>query len=125
MHGRWVRLLYALAGQNTTPLTIGSRCAHERTLDWTQSNTLPARMDRERHVMTASSQPDYQSYTLRLWRLGETGGWRATLYTPQTGRRYTFATVEQLCAFLQAVTSATDEHEANPAAIHPPSNYKR
>ena len=45
--------------------------------------------------MSESSRPDYQAYTLRLWRLGASGGWRATLYTPMTGRRYIFATVEK------------------------------
>ena len=67
--------------------------------------------------MSESSRPDYQAYTLRLWRLGAAGGWRATLYTPQTGRRYTFATVAKLCAFLQAVTDAAVEQEPDPAAI--------
>ena len=49
-------------------------------------------------------QPDYASYLLRLWKSNERGSatWRASLESTTEGRRYNFAHVEALIAFLAA-----------------------
>jgi hypothetical protein len=61
-------------------------------------------MDKER--------PDYLSYLLRLWREenhkvpGADKIWRASLESAHTGEKRTFASLEDLCAFLQNQTDA-------------------
>ncbi len=47
-------------------------------------------------------QPDYASYLLRLWKSNEHGSavWRASLEPTAEGRRYNFAHVEDLIAYL-------------------------
>jgi hypothetical protein len=49
-------------------------------------------------------KPDYASYLLRLWKSNEHGSavWRASLESTAQGRRYNFAHVEALIAFLAA-----------------------
>ena len=50
-----------------------------------------------------SGEPDsYQTYLLRLWRVPRQGKWQwcASLESRQTGEHQSFATVEQLLAFL-------------------------
>lgn len=47
------------------------------------------------------TRDNYQAYTLRLSRVGDTQAWRATLYCAVTGQRWRFADVEQLNAFLR------------------------
>jgi hypothetical protein len=49
------------------------------------------------------NEPDaYQTYVVRLWRAQCHGvwQWRASLESPYTGERFTFATLEQLLALL-------------------------
>jgi hypothetical protein len=64
--------------------------------------------------MWMSDEPDaYQAYLLRRWRVSCQGKWqwRASLESPRTGERQSFAGLEQLFAFLsercegQAATS--------------------
>lgn len=43
----------------------------------------------------------YQAYLLRLWREGQDAPWRASLEDPHTGQRLSFASDEQLLAFLR------------------------
>lgn len=56
----------------------------------------------------ADEHTDYLSYLLRLWRVDEapTGAaedviWRASLESPFTGERMSFACLEDLCDFLR------------------------
>jgi hypothetical protein len=44
------------------------------------------------------------SYLLRLWRSGETGGWRASLQSIPSGERHMFADMESLLAFLVSLS---------------------
>jgi hypothetical protein len=46
---------------------------------------------------------DYQAYMLRLWRTEYKGQWqwRASLESPHTGERQSFAVLDQLFAFLR------------------------
>jgi hypothetical protein len=43
---------------------------------------------------------NYQAYLLRLWRDGAQTPWRASLQSTATERKYHFATLEALFAFL-------------------------
>lgn len=59
----------------------------------------------------ARGPADYLSYLLRLWRVREGRAldwgvpvWRASLQSPQTGKRVSFATLEDLFTFLRART---------------------
>ena len=65
-------------------------------------------------MITEATHRDYQAYTLRLWRLNESGGCRATLYSAQTGEHQSFASVEQLCTFLSSLTCTTTEQQQEP-----------
>jgi hypothetical protein len=52
--------------------------------------------------MSMSDEPDaYQTYVLRLWRARCQGKWqwRASLESPNTGERHTFASLPQLFAY--------------------------
>jgi hypothetical protein len=53
-------------------------------------------------ILMPTEQPDYASYLLRLWKSNECGNasWRASLESMAEGRRYNFAHVEALIAFL-------------------------
>ena len=56
-----------------------------------------------KEVNPKSAEPDlYQTYLLRLWRVSRQGKWQwcASLESRHTSERQTFATVEQLLAFL-------------------------
>jgi hypothetical protein len=59
-------------------------------------------------------RPDYLSYLLRLWRVREHGppAWRASLQRPGSGERLSFATLDELFAYLrrQTGTRAGTEH---------------
>ncbi len=46
-----------------------------------------------------NSRP-YRSYLLRLWCEAPDRRWRASLHDPRTGKRFGFASLEQLFAFL-------------------------
>ena len=50
-------------------------------------------------------QPDYLSYLLRLWRVGEEEAtWRASLESSHTGERKGFASLDDLFGFLREQT---------------------
>jgi hypothetical protein len=51
-------------------------------------------------------RPDYLSYLLRLWRVGddEEPIWRASLKSAHTGRQVGFGGLEELFAFLREQT---------------------
>jgi hypothetical protein len=51
-------------------------------------------------------QPDYLSYLLRLWRVGDGEGltWRASLKSAHTGQQVGFGNLEELLAFLREQT---------------------
>jgi hypothetical protein len=50
-------------------------------------------------------QPDYQSYLLRLWRVGEgEEGWLASLESAHTGERRGFADLEAMLVYLRRET---------------------
>lgn len=53
--------------------------------------------------MKKVTQPDYQSYLLRLWRDGESAPWRASLENTSTGEARTFAEIQMMTAFLMDV----------------------
>ncbi len=55
-------------------------------------------------------EEQYLSYLLRLWQSRRNGEfvWRASLESSQTGQQYLFATLEELCAFLQERTNLPD-----------------
>jgi hypothetical protein len=55
----------------------------------------------------------YVSYLLRLWQT-ERGGtlvWRASLQSAHTGERLGFASLADLCAFLEQETAPIDEEQ--------------
>jgi len=54
----------------------------------------------------ASKQRRYLAYLVRLWQVMSGGQlvWRASLEDPRTGEQRGFANLEQLIAFLYAVT---------------------
>ncbi len=51
----------------------------------------------------ANKQPSYLAYMLRLWRVDNQGEpiWRASLESPHTGERQSFADIDKLFSFLQ------------------------
>ena len=52
-----------------------------------------------------NGEPDsYQTYLLRLWRAQCQGRWqwRASIESPHTGERQSFATLDELCNYLKA-----------------------
>jgi hypothetical protein len=56
--------------------------------------------------MPNDDRQDYLAYMVRLWRAEEDGGpvWRASVESPHTGERQTFANIELLIAFLKEKT---------------------
>ena len=57
----------------------------------------------------------YLSYLLRLWRVQEKGRdmWRASLHSPQTDRRVSFRSLEELLAFLRRETATAVESDGD------------
>ena len=53
-------------------------------------------------MSTEDESDGYQVYLLRLWRARCRGQWecRATIESPGTGERQSFANLDQLCAYL-------------------------
>ncbi|MBN1811944.1 MAG: hypothetical protein JXA14_08925 [Anaerolineae bacterium] len=51
------------------------------------------------------------SYLLRLWQTDHRGAlvWRASLESAHTGERWGFASLAELCAFLNQETAAVNE----------------
>jgi hypothetical protein len=58
-------------------------------------------------------RPDYLSYLLRLWRVRERGppAWRASLQRPGSGERASFATLDDLFAYLREQTGVRSDAE--------------
>ena len=57
--------------------------------------------------------PRYRAYLLRLWQEGQQEeerprDWRFSLEDPHTGKRYAFASLERLIAFLRQHTAGHD-----------------
>ena len=84
----------------------------------------------------AREPPDYLSYLLRLWRVRELGPpdgrspdrqtpiWRASLQSPQTGERVSFATLDALFAFLREQTGmAVAQDDTGPGERPDRSKY--
>ena len=61
-----------------------------------------------------TQEPCYLAYLLRLWQAGsdEELTWRASLESPRTGERRSFANLKALMAFLEEQTRSTE---------HPPA----
>lgn len=57
--------------------------------------------------MTIEERTNYQSYLLRMWQTtdGDQVIWRASLDSPGTGERLSFASLEALFAFLEVQTA--------------------
>jgi hypothetical protein len=49
-----------------------------------------------------AKRTEYRSFLLRLWRSGERGEWRAMLEQVGSAERHSFASLQDLLAFLQA-----------------------
>ena len=62
----------------------------------------------------------YQTYLLRLWRVPRQGKWQwcASLESRHTGERQSFATVEQLLAFLSERCANGEEDTVMPCGMH-------
>ena len=54
---------------------------------------------------------NYLAYILRLWDEGEETSWRATLESPQNGKRYAFSNLKKLYTFLEARTGVKEYKE--------------
>jgi hypothetical protein len=73
--------------------------------------------------MLSKNDVFYKAYVLRLWSDGDNCPWRAALACARTGARYSFATVADLVAFLEAETQPTAlraedaEHGAAEASV--------
>ena len=61
----------------------------------------------------SEEQRRYTSYLLRLWQTERKGAlvWRASLESAHTGERRGFASVAELCAFLEQETAPADKDE--------------
>jgi hypothetical protein len=72
-------------------------------------------------------QPDYASYLLRLWKSSERGSaiWRASLESTAEGRRYSFAHLEALIAFLQKRFGALRAEREASRDDQPNPTYRR
>jgi hypothetical protein len=66
-----------------------------------------------------SDEPDvYQAYMLRVWRVRCHGEWqwRASVESPHTGERQSFASLDQLFAFLrERCVGETPDRRSGPA----------
>lgn len=56
----------------------------------------------------------YLSYLLRLWRVkdADEDAWRASLHSPQTGRRISFRSLDELFVFLRRETGRVPDSDA-------------
>lgn len=61
---------------------------------------------------------DYQSYLLRLWRAGESGGWRASLEDPATGQKQFFGSSARLVEFLEGQFKLVSQPEQGSSSPH-------
>jgi hypothetical protein len=54
--------------------------------------------------------PDYLAYMLRLWRMrGAQAAWRASLEDPHSGERLSFASLDEVFAFLKQQTGQSGQ----------------
>jgi hypothetical protein len=60
-----------------------------------------------------TTNPNYRSYLLRLWRDQPDAPWRAALQSTVTGERINFAEIPQMFGFLLATLET-------PSAVAPP-----
>ncbi len=65
------------------------------------------------------NQRGYLSYLLRLWQTsdGENEIWRASLESPGTGERQSFADVQTLFEFLQQEMTRQDNHHHSKTGV--------
>lgn len=62
------------------------------------------------------------TFLLRIWRGGpEDAEWRATLESASTGRRYGFAALEDLCAWIRAGAEGAEGQAAQRSTEEPPA----
>jgi hypothetical protein len=64
--------------------------------------------------------PDYLSYMLRLWRVGNGDQgtvWRASLQDSLTGEQVGFASLEELFAFLRQVIPVAPDMDRNESEV--------
>lgn len=57
--------------------------------------------DRMSQNAGARRRDNYQSYLLRLWRAGESGGWRASLEDTASRQKHFFGSFARLVEFLE------------------------
>ena len=48
----------------------------------------------------------YAAYLVRLWQDGQAGQWRASAQSVQTGEKMLFASLAELCVYLESQTAA-------------------
>jgi hypothetical protein len=75
---------------------------HRRYLSRLVKLRIAPRHQEEERGALEEEQPDYQSYLLRLWRVGddEEPTWRALLKSAYTGQQVGFGSLEELFGFL-------------------------
>jgi hypothetical protein len=64
-------------------------------------------------VKLMRNRGDYHSFLLRLWRVGDEGGWRVSLTRVADEKRLNFARLEDAMSFLEAQTRLSDEEEGD------------
>jgi hypothetical protein len=67
-----------------------------------------------------TGQPDYLSFLLRLWHVGDGDRqtlWRASLQDSLTGERVSFATLEELFAFLRQLIVVVPDVDATSSRL--------
>jgi hypothetical protein len=65
-------------------------------------------------------QTDYMSFMLRLWHVGDGEPetlWRASLQNSLTGERMSFATLEELFAFLRQLIAVVPDVDATSSRL--------
>ena len=64
----------------------------------------------------------YQAFMLRLWQVGDDDRlcWRASLECPSTGELCGFASLDELCSYLRALTDP-EECEQGEGSARPPA----
>ncbi len=62
----------------------------------------------------------YIAYLLRLWRVDDDKdfAWRVYIQNPHTGERQAFASLKEMCAFLEEKTSLFNEN-SEPYTVSP------
>jgi hypothetical protein len=67
-----------------------------------------------------TEQQRYLAYMLRLWQVSSDGEpiWRASLESPHTGERHSFANLELLFAFLEEQKGSQPKRKEQPKDIN-------